>query len=133
MCSLTVALTLAEQVDNRICVKFYCKLEYKSTETIRMINKAFQDDSMSETLIKVWYKHFKEGRESTISDPRSGRSSASKTSKNVGSVKTAINENRRLTIRELEDDLGIPRTSVSEILTEDVGMARVAQNSSLVS
>ncbi|RLU15332.1 hypothetical protein DMN91_012326 [Ooceraea biroi] len=35
-------------------------------------------------------------------------------------VRSAINKNHRLTVRELEEDLGIPR-----ILTEDLGMSRV--------
>ena len=31
-----------------------------------------------------------------------------------------------MTVRELEEDLGIPRTNVSQILTEDLGKKRVA-------
>jgi len=91
-----------------------------------MIKKAFGDDSISETQIKFWYRRFKEGRESFESDPRSGRPSSSRTPENVERVRAAINKNRRLTVRELEEDLGIPKTSVSEILTEDLGMKRVA-------
>ena len=61
------------------------------------------------------------------SEPRLGRSGTSRTPENVESVRAAINENRRLTLRELEETLGIPRTTVSEILTEDLGKTRVAQ------
>jgi hypothetical protein len=39
---------------------------------------------------------------------------------------TTINENWRLTLKELEENLGIPWTTVSEILTEDLGMNHVA-------
>ena len=38
----------------------------------------------------------------------------------------AINENRPVTLRDLEEDLGIPRTVVSEILTKDLGKKSVA-------
>ena len=72
-----------------------------------MIKKAFGDDSMSEAQIKLWYIRFKDGRESFESDRRSGRPSTSRTPENVESVRAAINENRRLTVRELEEDLGI--------------------------
>jgi hypothetical protein len=37
-------------------------------------------------------------------------------------VQAAINKNQRLTLQELEEDLGIPQTIVSEILMEDLGM-----------
>jgi len=90
-----------------------------------MIKKAFRDDSMSEAQIKLWCRCFKDGRESVESNRRSGRPSTSRTPKNVESVRAAINENRRLTLRELEEDLGIPQTIVSQILTEDLGKKRV--------
>ncbi|XP_042211468.1 protein GVQW3-like, partial [Homarus americanus] len=116
---------MTEQVDQRNCIKFCFKLEHSFAETIRMIKKAFGDDSMSEAQIKLWYKRFKDGRESVASDPRSGSPSTSRTPENIERVRAAINENRRLTVRELEEDLGIPRTSVSEILTKDLGMKRL--------
>ncbi|GFG29202.1 hypothetical protein Cfor_05014 [Coptotermes formosanus] len=81
---------------------------------------------MSEAQIKLWYRRFKHGREFVESDPRSGRPSTSRTPENVERVRAAIKENRRLTVRELEEDLGIQRTIVFEILTEDLGMKRVA-------
>lgn len=117
---------MAERIDQRICIKFCCKLELSSAETIRMINKAFKDDSMSDSNIKVWYKRFKDGRESVNSEPRSGRPSTSRTHENVERVRLAIHENRRLTVRELEEDLNISKSSVSEILNEDLNMRRVA-------
>ena len=74
----------------------------------------------------MWYRRFKDGRESVESDRRSGRPSTSRTPENVESVRAAINENQRLTVRELEEDQGIPRTVVSQILTEDLGKKCVA-------
>jgi transposase len=119
---------MTERVDQRICIKFCFKLGHSSAETIPMIKKAFGDDSMSEAQIKLWYRRFKDGRESVESDQRSGRPSTSRTPENVESVRAAINEDRRMTVRELEEDLGIPRTVVSRILTEDLGKKRVAAN-----
>lgn len=60
------------------------------------------------------------------SEPRSGRPATARTPENVERVRIAINKNRRLTVRELEEDHGIPKTIVSEILTQDLGMSRVA-------
>ena len=81
------------------------KLGHSSEETIPKIKKAFGDDSMSEVQIKLWYRRFKDGRESVESDRLSGRPSTSRIPENVESVRAAINENRRLTVRELEEDL----------------------------
>ena len=46
-----------------------------------MIQKSFGDDVMSAAQIKLW--HFKDGRESVESDPRSGRPATSRTPENV--------------------------------------------------
>ena len=53
---------------------------------------------MSEAQIKVWHKHFKDGRESVESDTRSGRPATSKTPENVERVRAAIKKDRRPTV-----------------------------------
>jgi hypothetical protein len=105
VCCVTVAITMTERVDQRICVKFCFKHGYSSAETTRMIKKAFGDDSMSEAQIKLWYRRFKDGREPVESNRRSRRPSTSRTCENAERIHAAINKNRRLTVRELEDDL----------------------------
>ena len=87
-----------------------------------MIQKAFGDNAMRAVQIKVWHKCFEDGRESVESDPRSGRPATSRTPENVECVQAAMNKDQQLTLREPEADLGIPNTTVSEILTQDLGM-----------
>ena len=80
--------------------------------TIEMIQKAFVDDSMGITQKKEWYRRFKNGRTFVDSDPRSGRHSLTTTPENIERVRLAIERVRRLTVRELENDLRIPKTTV---------------------
>ena len=90
-----------------------------------MIQKAFEDENMSITQIKEWCRPLKHGRTSVDSDPRSGRPSLITTPENIERVRLAIEGDRRSTIRELENDLGIPKTTVWEILNKILGMTRV--------
>ena len=90
-----------------------------------MIQKAFVDEGMDITQIKKWYRRFKKGRTSVDGDPRSGRHSLMTTPENIERVRLAIEGDRRLTVRELENDLGIPKTTVWEILNKILGMTRV--------
>ena len=76
-----------------------------------MIQKTFGDDTVSAAQIKVWHKRFQDGWESVESDPRSGRPATSRSPETVERVRAAINKDR------LEADPGIPKTTVSEILT----------------
>ena len=50
------------------------------------------------------------------------RPATRRTPENVERVQAAISKDRRLTVRELEADLGIQKTTVSEILMQDLGM-----------
>lgn len=90
-----------------------------------MIREVYGDKSMSDTQIKEWFRRFKSGRTSVESDPHPGRPVTAKTPENVERIRVLINQNRRLTVREIEEDLGIPKTIVSEILSQDLGMSRV--------
>ena len=74
---------------------------------------------------EVWHKHFKGGWESVESDPHPGRTAISKTLENIESVQGAINKDWWLTVQELEADMRIRKTTVSEILMKDLGMKRV--------
>ena len=90
-----------------------------------MIQKAFVDESMGITQIKEWYRRCKNGRTSVDSDPRSGRPSLTTTPENIERVRLATEGDRRLTVRELENDLEIPKTTVWEILNKILGMTHV--------
>ena len=96
-----------------------------SSETIQMVQKAFGKECMSKTRIKEWYNRFKGGRTFVDSDSCSGRPSTTKTLDNIERVWLAIEGDRRLTVRELENDLGIPKTTVWEILNKILEMTRV--------
>ena len=116
---------MTEIQDQRICIKFCFQLRKTSSETIQMIQKAFGNECMSTTVIEEWYNRFKGGRTSVNSDSRSGRPSTTKTLDNIERVRLAIEDDRRLTDRELENDLGIPKTIVWEILSKILGMIRM--------
>ena len=96
-----------------------------------MIQEAFRGNAMSAVQIKLWHKHFKDGQESVESDPHSGRPATSRAPENVERVQAAINKDRQLAVWELEAELGIPTTTVSEILTQDLGMKHVVAKFSL--
>ena len=118
-------LKMTEKQDQRICIKFCFQLGKTSLETIQIMQKAFENEYMSKTRIKEWYNRFKGGHTSVDSDSRSGRPSTTKTLDNIGRVRLAIEGDRRLTVRELENDLGIQKTTVWEILNNILEMTRV--------
>ena len=116
---------MTEKQDQRICIKFRFQLGKTSSETIQMMQKAFGNECVSKIQIKEWYNRFIGGRTSLDSDSRFGRPSTIKTLDNIERVRVAIEGNRRMTVRELENYLGIPKTTVWETLNKILEMTRV--------
>ena len=81
---------------------------------------------MSITRIKEWYNRFKEGSTSVDSKPRHGRLSTSRNDNVITQVRTLLMQDRRITVRELADEVGVSTGSVHTILTADLGLRRVS-------
>ncbi|XP_049273386.1 protein GVQW3-like [Rhipicephalus sanguineus] len=117
---------MTEQLEQRYCIKFCQKLSDSQVETIGKIKMVFGDDAMSRTQIKVWYNRFKDGRASVESEPRSGRPSTCRNDQVIAEVNAVVMRERRVTIREIAEVVGISTLSAHSIMTEDLAIKRVA-------
>ena len=111
-------------VEQRSAIKFCLRNDISAAETYRMYQKAFGDETMSQKNVNKWYKDFKEGRERVDDLQRSGRPSTSIHDQNINKIKEIVLVNRRLTIRELVDMVGISFGSVQTILGDHLGLRR---------
>ncbi|XP_042202985.1 protein GVQW3-like [Homarus americanus] len=112
--------------EQRVCVKFCFKLGKTFKENFQMLQQAYGEDCLSRTQCHVWYQCFKWGRTSTEDDPISGRPSTSTDGDHVEKVRAVIHENRRLTVHEVSEEVGICESSCHTILTKELKMHRVA-------
>ncbi|UYV65545.1 hypothetical protein LAZ67_3004659 [Cordylochernes scorpioides] len=69
---------------------------------------------------------FSEGREDVNDEERGGRPSTSTTDEKINEVEKMILANRRITVREVAEDLNISIGSCHSIFINDLGMKRVA-------
>ena len=72
-----------------------------------MLTVTFGKSIMSRTQVQLWYNRFKEAREDVNDDASPGSTSTSTTDENIEAVKEMILNNRRITIREVADDVGV--------------------------
>lgn len=82
-----------------------------------MLRKAYGESAMSKRRVYEWYKRFQDGREDAVGDERRGCSSTSMTDGNVEKVREMIMNHRRITIREIADDVDISIDSWHVILS----------------
>jgi len=81
---------------------------------------------MRRTQCCEWFEPYKEGRMSIGEDPRPGRPSTSTNDDHVDRVRAVISVNRRLTVREVADEVGISIGSCHQIFTEKLTMRHVS-------
>ncbi|XP_064101113.1 protein GVQW3-like [Macrobrachium nipponense] len=117
---------MSERIEQCYCIKFCYKLGDTQVQTIQKIQQAFGDEAMGITQIKEWYNRFKQGQISVESKPRSGRPSTSRNEEFVENVRRIVKDDRRITIKEITEAVGISSGSVHTILTEDLAMRRVS-------
>jgi len=61
---LSAIIEMADVKEQRICVKFYLKLNKTAPQTRRMLKEAFGEQALSQARTFAWFKPFKNGRES---------------------------------------------------------------------
>ncbi|UYV62235.1 hypothetical protein LAZ67_1008329 [Cordylochernes scorpioides] len=117
---------LLKKMDQRTCIKFCVKNEIKCADAFRMLTVAYGEATLDRSNVYWWYKMFSEGREDVNDEERAGRPSTSTTDEKINEVEKMILANRRITVREVAEDLNISIGSCHSIFINDLGMRRVA-------
>ena len=89
-------------MDQRICIKFCVKNKIKCADAFRVV---YGEATLDRRNVYRWYKLFSEGREDVNDEERAGRTST--TDENIDEVKKIVLVNRRITVREVAEDLNI--------------------------
>ncbi|UYV61783.1 hypothetical protein LAZ67_1006524 [Cordylochernes scorpioides] len=113
-------------MDQRTCTQFCVKNEIKCADAFQMLTVAYGEATLNRSNVYRWYKMFSEGRKVVNDEERAGRPSTSTTDENINEVEKMILANRRITVREVAEDLNISIGSCHSIFINDLGMRRVA-------
>ena len=115
--------TSAEKAAQRNVIEYCVQLKMTPAQTFKQLQITEKYKNMSRALVFKWHKRFAEGWTGE-SDSKLGRPTEIN-SQIVNHVRDVIDTDRRLTVREISEDIGISKTSVHWILRETLGMSRV--------
>ena len=111
-------------VEQRIAIKF-CVLNGKNRkETTKMLVKAYGDAAMKRTALHKWSSRYKNGYESVVDEQRSRRPS-SITSQKAQEIKELLDKDRRITVREVSQQVDCSVGTVHTIIHESLDMSRL--------
>jgi len=106
-------------LEQRYAIEFCAKLGKSGSETLQLLRTAYGDAVLSSAQVFRWHKAFKNGREGAEDEQRAGRPSTSRTENSVARVKAVLDRDRRLNVRLIAQEAGLPKTDVHRIITEE--------------
>ncbi len=96
------------------------------SETFRLLQEVYGEDSLSVTTCRRCYLQAKEGDSSGKDLQRPGRKPTSRTLANVRAVDQVIQQDRRSTVRQIAAEVNISKGFVHAILKQDLSMSKKA-------
>ncbi len=109
----------------RTSIKFYVKLQKSFTETFAMIQTAYGDNTLSRTTVHMWFKWFKEGRDSIEDNKRSGRLSTRHTEENIAAVRALLTVDPRLILSAIADKFNMSKDTVAAIIHHNMECRKI--------
>jgi len=116
---------MQRSLEQRYAIKFCAKLGKSGSETLQLLRTAYGDVVLSSAQVFRWHKVFKDGRNSVEDEQRAGRPLTSRSVKNVARVKAVPYRDRHLNVRLIAEEVGLPKTDVHQIITEDLHMRKI--------
>jgi transposase-like protein len=105
-------------------IQFCVNLGKTPGETKTMIKSVTNKPSVCPSLVYKWHRRFSDGRESVGDDSRTGGSVEVRDKETVESVRAKINEDRRISLRQISNSLNLSYGTVQKIVTEELEMCR---------
>jgi len=97
-----------------------------ATETLKMIQQGFGNQSFSRTRVFQWHTRFKTGRISVDDNEQTGRRTSCTTHETVARIQKLIRQHRLRTIRDIAEEVEFGYLICQRVLTEELVMHRVA-------
>ncbi|EFN83711.1 Histone-lysine N-methyltransferase SETMAR, partial [Harpegnathos saltator] len=89
------------------------------------LDPTLEESAPSFITVKYWMAEFKRGRTSCQDEHRSGRPNEVTTPEMVKKIHKMVLDDRRLKVRELADMVGISKSAIYRILTENFDMRKL--------
>lgn len=118
-------MATSERMEVRAVIKFCVEMGHTPTQTYNMIRTTSLHCRASRALVFRWHKSFLEGKDDLKDEDGRGRQRDVSTSSLVTSIRDALAEDRRLTVRTLAHRFDVSIGTVHRVLKDELHMSKV--------
>ena len=112
--------------DRRVAILVQFRLGSTASACHLTLTAALGDQAPSLSMVYHWFARFRCGSASLDDESREGRPNSAVTDTVIAAVRRHVDEDRRVTIRWLEQLVGVSLSSIVKILHEDLGMRKLS-------
>ncbi|GFR19426.1 histone-lysine N-methyltransferase SETMAR [Trichonephila clavata] len=110
----------------RAVIRYEWARGVSGTEIHNRLVEVYGPGVMSKQMVRRWCRTFSDGRQQVEDIPRAGRMRTATTDANVGKVDDMIRANRRITIDEVAEELGISHERAQNIIHDILRYRKVS-------
>ena len=115
-----------EDIYWRALIFFFTLKGYNAKQTEKELKEVHKDDGPAYSTITRWASEWKRGRRTIRDASRSGRPADAATLENITRIQKLIENDRRLTIKQISKKMNISRGTVHTILHEEMGLSKLS-------
>ena len=113
------------KTSHRYTIWFLYEQGKSRREILEVMRMVYGDECPFRPTVYKWIERFEEGWHTYVDTVRAGRPKSSGLYSNVQLIERILDEDRRATVRELEERNGIPKSSIHRIIQDELVMRRV--------
>ena len=116
--------TLTELAEHTTIISYCVDRGMTPIQTLREMGKTRGFGSVSRTLVYTWHNRFKTGSDVTTAEKR--RQTEKEPSSTNKKIEGVLDEDRRQTVREIAEKVGLSKSAVQMLLSDELSMSRVS-------
>jgi hypothetical protein len=103
------------------------RLGKRGAQILAELTEIHGEEAISKAAVYRWISEFKDGQREVFADKSArGRPTCPTRKLLIEKIKSILASDRRVTVRELADRLGSPKTSIHRVFTEDLAMVKLS-------
>ncbi len=128
---MEIPLPVASDIEIRSVIRFFTALGDTGAAIHRKIEEVYGEGRMSSSMVRRWRQMFLSGRTNVDDEERSGRPSEAITADTINTVRALIEEDRRITTRQIEKFFievacdPISHGTICKIIQDELEMSKV--------